>query len=588
MVKYYNPKGFVKRGTREPLSYSDKNVDLPVAEKNHNINWPVLGIIVDVNFADSERNKSRQALASRDEELNRTLSAEGLIKSLTSGSRTKGTQIECDVRVVDGLSRGNADQPILLGVPICNTFGGVEDYGMIIPRARRNTTNTGETGKGDGDYCLVQFIGGRYGSPIITHIFPHPLNSHDPQRVIDGKSAYFKYNGVQLFIDGKGNLTLDARDANQAVSVDPNSGVVNRRPTLGTDGKITVATKNDVMIAAGTPGMPGQEVALPNGKATVTASKSVNIHSTKDNVNVQETYGNMRRAARQYDSVVVDGGELFEHLLALRTTHLFLYKNLQTLADNFEAATSGIDDLLSAVESITTAVESVTEAVDKLAPDGFSVPSIPPLPAPDPFARGKCSMALSMMAAVLEEFHKREVPSSGTGRITGGSGVCFIGNGKKTFPFDDVDNLAELQAECLAEAAANAAANIAETNASFALAQELIDERDDVEDLIKDLDPITKAQIRVAYNTLVGLVAQGNDYADLVNDVLSGDLGAIQELADLVGVTDAASSASSDVADFVSEVAGLSDSDEADEKAGSFGDLYSKYLECLNDKVNED
>ena len=86
----------------------------------------------------------------------------------------------------------------------------------------------------------------------------------------------------------------------------------------------------------------------------------------------------------------------------------------------------------------------------------------------------------------------------------------------------------------------------------------------------------------------MGLVAQGNDYADLVNGVLSGDLGAIQELADLVGVTDAVSSASSDVADFVSEVAGLSDSDEADEKAGSFGDLYSKYLECLNDKENED
>tara|TARA_R100001082_G_scaffold107344_1_gene81115 strand:- start:7763 stop:9529 length:1767 start_codon:yes stop_codon:yes gene_type:complete len=588
MVKYYNPKGFVKRGTREPLSYSDKNVDLPVAEKNHNINWPVLGIIVDVKFADSERNRSRQALASRDEELNRTLSAEGLIKSLSSGSRTKGTQIECDVRVVDGLSRGNADQPILLGVPICNTFGGVEDYGMVIPRARRNTTNTGETGKGDGDYCLVQFIGGRYGSPIITHIFPHPLNSHDPQRVIDGKSAYFKYNGVQLFIDSKGNLTLDARDANQAVSVDPNSGVVNRRATLGTEGKITVATKNDVMIAAGTPGMPGQEAALPNGKATVTASKSVNIHSTKDNVNVQETYGNMRRAARQYDSVVVDGGELFEHLLALRTTHLFLYKNLQTVADNFEAATSGIDDLLSAVGSITEAVEKVTDAVDKLAPDGFSVPSIPSVPAPDPTARGKCSMALSMMAAVLEQFHTREVPSSGTGRITGGSGVCFIGNGKKTFPFDDVDNLAELQAECLAEAAANAAANIVATNANFAVAQSLIDYRDKFEDLILTQDPVTQSQLRFAYNTLVGLTAQGAEYADLATGVLSGDMGSILELADLVGVTDAVSSASSDVADFVSKVAGLSDSDEADEKAGSFGDLYSKYLECLNDKVNED
>ena len=52
-------------------------------------------------------------------------------------------------------------------------------------------------------------------------------------------------------------------------------------------------------------------------------------------------------------------------------------------------------------------------------------------------------------------------------------------------------------------------------------------------------------------------------------------MGSILELANLVGVTDAVSSASSDVADFVSKVAGLSDSDEADEKAGSFGDLYS-------------
>ena len=163
----------------------------------------------------------------------------------------------------------------------------------------------------------------------------------------------------------------------------------------------------------------------------------------------------------------------------------------------------------------TEAADAVTDAVDKLAPDGFSVPSIPSVPAPDPTARGKCSMALSMMAAVLEQFHTREVPSSGTGRITGGSGVCFIGNGKKTFPFDDVDNLAELQAECLAEAAANAAANIVATNANFAVAQSLIDYRDKFEDLILTQDPVTQSQLRFAYNTLVGLTAQGAEYEEL-------------------------------------------------------------------------
>ena len=195
-INDYHPGGVTKRGTREPLSNHDKDIRLSVEERLKNVNWPVLGVIVAVNYADSERNISRQVIATPDDTLNRTLTADGLIKNLAKGSTTKGPQIECDVRIVEGLSDGNTDQPLIRAIPMCNTFGGIEDYGMIIPRARANSATPGETGNGDGDYCLVQFIGGYLGRPVITHIFPHPLNTHDPQRVIDGKSAQLMNQSV--------------------------------------------------------------------------------------------------------------------------------------------------------------------------------------------------------------------------------------------------------------------------------------------------------------------------------------------------------------------------------------------------------
>ena len=540
-----------------------------------NINWPGLGIINRVHFADSITNKSQQSKTAHSGTSNKTVTSDGYLKSLQEGTSNKGHRLECDVMVVQGLT-GYADTPLFRNVPVCSGFGGVEDFALIVPKARDNTAVQYERGMGNGDYCIMQFIGGNMGSPVITAFYPHPLNSEDPPRVVDGKTANFRFNGVKFYIDKNGDFYMDSRNAGQNVSVGSESGKVVRAKTIGGNGKINVATKNDIVISAGVPDVAGQENALPFGKATFAASKEVNIVSSKSDVKIQAPYKNLKKAARQYDSVKVNGGELFDYILKLKHMIFWMAQNIGLASKQFES--KGDFEL---------------------------------------------STNFDFVATVMKEFLKNDLPKSATGHITGGSNVCYIGSadfsaldiGHTELGFDDKD-LEDIQAECAQEAATAALEDLIANNLRLETAQVISELAGQIIPIVEQFENLlllplgTTDLLKIATKAAISAIASGGD-ADTgeLSSKTEGATGSVDSLpTDDEGNIDPESSEAgdlvSDLLEIIDLITGLGSGDppkavmseltpdidsiteDPDAAGGSFGGFYSDYTDCVDKKID--
>tara|TARA_Y100001938_G_scaffold151081_1_gene245764 strand:- start:7556 stop:9658 length:2103 start_codon:yes stop_codon:yes gene_type:complete len=303
------------------------------------IYYPILGVIDAVYYADDPSNESNSSKNHKDSNVsfNEILAntEETYYQKSVAVTRTKGARIEARVKIVSGpQGRRNSGQ-FIEKVPVCIGFGGVHNYGYVVPTATTNTGVLGYRGTEDGDYCLVQFIGGSWLNPVITSIWPNPLNTQDPPSVADGGSAYARISGTEILIDSEGDLLLDARGANERVISDSESGNYVRKPASGNDGAITVVTRNNIYVAAGYPNENESAGSLPEGTAVLQASKDVEMFSTlqsvkiyskresKDDdgkltrVDIQGPRGSLRPAARKYDRVKItsgDSGDLFEYI----------------------------------------------------------------------------------------------------------------------------------------------------------------------------------------------------------------------------------------------------------------------------------
>ena len=309
------------------------------------IYYPILGVIDAIYYADDPSNESNSSKNHKDSNVsfNEILAntEETYYQKSVAVTRTKGSRIEARVKIVSGpQGRRNSGQ-FIEKVPVCIGFGGVHNYGYVVPTATTNTGVLGYRGTEDGDYCLVQFIGGSWLSPVITSIWPNPLNTQDPPSVADGGSAYARISGTEILIDSEGDLLLDARGANEQVVSDSESGNYVRKPASGNDGAITVVTRNNIYVAAGYPNENEAAGSLPEGTAVLQASKDVEMFSTlqsvkiyskresKDDdgnltrVDIQGPRGSLRPAARKYDRVKFtsgDSGDLFEYIKQMSAT----------------------------------------------------------------------------------------------------------------------------------------------------------------------------------------------------------------------------------------------------------------------------
>ncbi len=180
---------------------------------------PVVGIVLNVRPADDPINRS--AVDKHDQ---------------------RGTHLEAQVLVVnDGL-----DSPWIIPNAIILPSGvsGFDNYHEEVPRAASQLVDGTkfdlnmadvDYDKIDGDWCVVQFIGGIIEQAIITHWFPHPGNKTDPatgslagetdpvtgsligRTLLQGPRIFKRYNGIKYTITNKGNIFLDTNEGGSVV-----------------------------------------------------------------------------------------------------------------------------------------------------------------------------------------------------------------------------------------------------------------------------------------------------------------------------------------------------------------------------------
>ena len=337
----YHTRSNVDGGGDVPSSH---NVPEGVTAQ-HQMFFPILGVIDAVYYADNPDNDSNSLRnpESTNVEVHDFLSngEDDWYQRSVKKTASSGSRLEVRVKIISGPPGSGS---FLESVPLCIGFGGVHNYGYVVPKATTNAGRKGFRGTEDGDYCLVQFLNGDYMSPVVTSIWPNPLNMEDAAVISDKEIAFARINGVEFLVENDGDVVLDARNANAKTVVDPDSGAYAVDPGDNTTGTITVVTSNDIYIAAGVPREGEGEGGLPEGTAVLQASKdvevysslnSVKIYSPKDlvddngnplkddkgnvtnRVDIQGPRGSLRRAARQHDSVKMtsgNSGDLFTYL----------------------------------------------------------------------------------------------------------------------------------------------------------------------------------------------------------------------------------------------------------------------------------
>jgi len=280
---------------------------------------------------------------------------------------TKGHLLEADVKLIK-TSSGNADSSqILPNVPICIGFGGLNNYQCVVPTATSNTSDRNYTGRENGDYCLVQFIGGNYEGRVITNIWPNPLNTSDVPTAQEGAIAYSRVNGTSLTVNSSGDVILDARNAGRVVTADPDTGSVSYTDTDGGQGVISLNTRSNIIIAAGAPRRNEEEKDLPLGNATLKSSRVLSLRSTLDEikintkadadsgdamqVKIQGDRGSLRPAARENDKIKItdgDEGDLFDYISTLHSLLETLGTTMLKYASDFEPAARASGELINA------------------------------------------------------------------------------------------------------------------------------------------------------------------------------------------------------------------------------------------------
>jgi hypothetical protein len=327
------PDLFAPAGTESdeghPIAANDEHRDSD--EVSEGINFPVLGIINKVYYADMSTNHANnQNNVYTSNASTHAMDSAGLLSATEFVTNTKGWRLEADVKVVRG-PQGVANSGVIMkNVPLCIGFGGVKNYGFVVPTPTTNVGVPQLTGTEDGDWCLVQYIGGSYSGRVITQTWPNQLNTIDPPIAEEGVFAYARLGGTQFVINKFGDFLLDARDAGEEVTTDSKTGAISNKRAGGKEGTINVFSRNDIILAAGFPRTNESESSLPGGRAVLKASKVLSLRSTLDEVTVntqaatedgaamqvkiQNERGSLRPAARKNDKIKItdgDEGDLF-------------------------------------------------------------------------------------------------------------------------------------------------------------------------------------------------------------------------------------------------------------------------------------
>ena len=329
------PDQFYPYGTRAGGHTVPANDEYRHSDKvNTGVNFPVLGIIDKVYFSDLSTNHSNsQNNVYSSNVTNKNIDKGGFFKTSEFVTNEKGYRLEVDVKIVRGPKGVTNSGVIERNVPLCISFGGIKNYGFVVPTPTSNVSIPQYTGTENGDWCLVQYIGGDSSGGVVTHIWPNQLNTLDAPIADEEIFAYARVAGSQITINKGGNFTLDTRNASEEITTDPKTGVISKKRSNDKQGEINIISRDDIVVAAGFPRTNETESSLPGGRVALKASKLLSLRSTLDEVavntqadaiggaamqvKIQGERGSLRPAARIYDKVKLtdgDPGDLFSSI----------------------------------------------------------------------------------------------------------------------------------------------------------------------------------------------------------------------------------------------------------------------------------
>jgi len=177
-----------------------------------NICFPVVGIVLRVFYSDDPNNRSA-----------------------AENNAQRGYHTEAQVLVIhDG-----TDTPWFLPHVKILPVGasGVENFHEELPKGCSQMLDGSKFNAAfesinyemlDGDFCIVQFLGGNISNPIMTNWYPHPGNRRDPatnnfkeDTLIQARRLFKRYQGTVLCITSTGDIYVDTNEANTVIKGQP-------------------------------------------------------------------------------------------------------------------------------------------------------------------------------------------------------------------------------------------------------------------------------------------------------------------------------------------------------------------------------
>lgn len=209
--------------------------------------YPVLGVVTNVYYADNtEKNVSANPAALQLRVIDRSI----ISSEVSAETPVKGARVECDIMVLVDAKQTNY---VLKNVPVQQRKTGLNDFSEEFPKPPTNldqyVARKITLGELDGDWVLVQFIGGRIDLPIVTGWYPHNSNNQDAAEESFGQRVFKRIQGTTEEYTQHGDYILDTTQA--GTTVDPKTRERSEPTDEGGDVTINIKKSRTVRIDLG-------------------------------------------------------------------------------------------------------------------------------------------------------------------------------------------------------------------------------------------------------------------------------------------------------------------------------------------------
>ena len=264
----------------DPIQFGIEGFQLQSDGQTH-MSGPCLGVVLSVQHSDDKENSWYELL------------------SADQDSAKQASYIEASVLLIRGETHMNivVDNCICMQGKVSNqgpTKDEPSDYSEDVPNGCSSKVledfYSDRRGFGidnlDGDWVVVQFIGGVITQPIVTAYFPSPFNKRDSATKEQGRRYLLRRNNSELQIDKDGNVHLTHR-VGQYIQMRDRKITLKHRDgqmlLLDDDGTVYLADKDGHTVT-----MHSDGITITNGSTVIDlAGEKILIDAVNDEVRVK-------------------------------------------------------------------------------------------------------------------------------------------------------------------------------------------------------------------------------------------------------------------------------------------------------------